>query len=212
MIKKKFLTLVSVLLFLSFIFFSYLVAKELFTRVDFDTTVRLQNHIDRSWDLPFSVLSIVGSLEITGLIWVVIFVYLLLKRKFLTSLSLLLLPIALAIELFGKVFVYHPGPPFLFYRGVLNFNFPSHYISTDYSYPSGHVLRTSFLLIFLILIILFKGKRFLNLSIAFFLFVFLLLMLISRIYLGEHWTSDVIGGLLLGGSLGLLSATTYKVS
>ncbi|MBI2022079.1 phosphatase PAP2 family protein [Candidatus Daviesbacteria bacterium] len=202
MIKKKFLTLVSVLLFLSFIFFSYLVAKELFTRVDFD----------RSWDLPFSVLSIVGSLEITGLIWVVIFVYLLLKRKFLTSLSLLLLPIALAIELFGKVFVYHPGPPFLFYRGVLNFNFPSHYISTDYSYPSGHVLRTSFLLIFLILIILFKGKRFLNLSIAFFLFVFLLLMLISRIYLGEHWTSDVIGGLLLGGSLGLLSATTYKVS
>jgi membrane-associated phospholipid phosphatase len=30
-------------------------------------------------------------------------------------------------------------------------------------------------------------------------------MLTSRIYLGEHWTSDVIGGGLLGASFAFLS-------
>lgn len=119
--------------------------------------------------------------------------------------------IALSVELFGKFFLYHPGPPFMFFRTELPFNFPSSYISTHYSYPSGHAARTSFLVVFLAFwcISYTKGaKRAVLLSA---LGLFLFVMLISRVYLGEHWTTDVIGGTLLGASLGLIPSLTLKI-
>ncbi len=206
--SKKLLLLISLSLFAFFIFYSFLVSKELFTKLDFDTTVRLQDKIPHKFDYPFSVFSLIGSLEITGIIWSVIFIFLLLKRYFLTALSLFLLPLALLMELFGKVFLYHPGPPFFMFRGVIKFDFPSHFIQTDYSYPSGHVTRTAFIIVFLITYIYLKPSFKKGLLPIVLLSGFLFTMLISRIYLGEHWTTDVIGGFLIGTSFGVLSAIT----
>ena len=136
---KKLLFLLSILLFFTFIYLSYLVAKETFTQIDFDSTVRLQDHLSRRWDLPFSVFSLIGSVEITGLVWLIIFGLCILKKHFKAVLFLPLFFLASFIEIYGKLFVNHPAPPFLFYRGVLDFNFPSNYVQTAFSYPSGHM-------------------------------------------------------------------------
>lgn len=208
LITKKLLFFLAIFLFIAFIYYSYLVAKETFTQSDFDYTVKLQDKLPRGVDLFFSFFSILGSAEVTGIIWFFILILTLFKRFWLTAVSLFLLPLALSIELFGKLFVHHPAPPYLFYRGVLDVNFPLYFSHTDYSYPSGHETRTAFLVVFLICYFFFrKGKHFQFFTLPILIGI-LIIMTISRIYLGEHWTSDVIGGFLIGASFGILAGIT----
>ena len=80
---------------------------------------------------------------------------------------------------------------------------------TSYSFPSGHVMfYTAFFgfLLFLAFTLLKRSwRRTLMMTL---LFALIALVGISRIYLGEHWASDVIGGYLLG-SLSLILAIQF---
>lgn len=60
-----------------------------------------------------------------------------------------------------------------------------------YPYPSGHTIRTTFLL--LALCLLWRNRTFWTICA-----VLLVGMAASRVYLGVHWASDVAGGALLG--------------
>ncbi len=75
--------------------------------------------------------------------------------------------------------------------------------SSGQSFPSGHVMSyvAFWGLLFSFSIILFKRDRWWHYWLLVVSALFVVLVGPSRIYLGDHWASDVLGGYLFGGLL-----------
>lgn len=81
-----------------------------------------------------------------------------------------------------------------------------------YSFPSGHASISTAIGIVLIYFIL---KRMKNKKIAYlmsgFIFIYLILVGISRVYLGVHYTTDIIGGWFLAGIWSYITIYIYNI-
>ncbi len=218
---KRKLILAGVSLVIVFALFSREIKQGVMRDADFAATIKLQERIDNSSRLRTARLvgevmegstflaspeiSVIAVLGLTALIgWD--------RKKKRIRWQAAVIPVLFALlvlaEMYGKSVVHHPAPPFFMIKNPTTI-FPKYYINDEFSYPSGHAARAVFLgiifySIFMIHDSLFQKKK-MKILATIGIIGYIGLVSISRIYLGHHWLSDVLGGWLVGGGFGLLA-------
>jgi undecaprenyl-diphosphatase len=158
----------------------------------------------------FELIAELGGIEVTSILMLGLFVYLLRGGFGIDALAVLAFGAAVALETFYKMTLYHPGPP----RAIAHRDGPSltdvlTSSTTLNSFPSGHMVRAVVaygLIAFVVRRLApWRAARVLAIPVA---VVLIVVEAFDRLYLDVHWESDVIGGLLLG-AIALLSATVW---
>ena len=148
------------------------------------------------WPL-FEAIAVTGGIEVTTIVAAAVFLYLVWRRLWWASITLLAFPVGLVLEAVTKLFVHQPQPPdtragrlsvTTLIQGPAN------------SYPSGHVLR-AIIVYGLVALLLYRMSSARRLRLAVTAATALLIVAIGfdRLYLNVHWASDLLGGFLLGG-------------
>ncbi len=81
--------------------------------------------------------------------------------------------------------------------------------TTGSSYPSGHAVATAATVVSLVLVLVPSAPGRLRWELG--AVGVSLVMAASRVYLGAHWLSDVVGGVLVGGAIAMWSAVIVQL-
>lgn len=141
-------------------------------------------------DVIARLCSALGSLELTAIFLFALVTGLVLSgRRLLAARLLIAFLVTGLLEYLLKQFLPVPPVPPDFVR--IGDSVPVVTVDYSYPYPSGHALRSTILLGATYLL---SSNSVLRAGIT----LALLALLVSRVYVGVHWPSDVVGGALLG--------------
>ncbi len=143
-------------------------------------------------DLAASLVTVFGQTEVVGTIVLGVALARLRARRRDWWMPLVL-AFVLAVEVLLKVAIPQAEPPDELARSVPLFPFLE--APTTFSFPSGHVARIAFL----VAVLRWPGD--VSAAVVF-------AMALTRVYLAEHWPSDVLGGWLLG--YGIAAAVRWR--
>jgi undecaprenyl-diphosphatase len=158
----------------------------------------------------FQGIAVLGGIEVTTVVGAGLAVYLWRGGFREEAWAVLALPAAVAVELVYKRLLFHPMPILRHPDGPsLSQLFEQGPLAGGNSYPSGHMVRTVIvygLIAFVAYRLSLPGwiRRLAIPAAA----VMIAAMAFDRLYLGVHWQSDVVGGLLAGG-LALAAAVAW---
>ncbi len=140
-------------------------------------------------DVAASLVTILGQTEVTGVIAVALAIVWW-RHEGIRGLVPLLMFAGVASEYVLKLVLPHPVPPAELSRSVDLLPFLSS--GARYAFPSGHTLRATFLAA----LVVARAPAW-----RWPLAALVVVMAFTRVYLAQHWASDVLGGILLGLAL-----------
>lgn len=201
LIDKQNFSYLMVFIALSFIILTVFIALAPLSSVDIECSEFIQRFHSSTLNGPMRFVSWFGEMPyslFTVLITALLFFIFKYKREALFTLTTLLAGAASTVI---KFFAGRPRPAEPFVHVLEK--------TRQLSFPSGHV---NFYVVFFgfLMVLMFHLKtvpKLIRLTVGAFSALLVLLVPFSRIYLGAHWLTDVVGGALLGSLL--LYANSY---
>ena len=161
--------------------------------LDRAVTIALQSVASLPLDLVASADTFIGQSSVTLVVALVIAAVLWRRERGGAWLAAGFLALVVVGEVAFKFTLDHPSPPQIFVRSLWN---PlGVHVSSPSSFPSGHVARVTFLAILLSGV---TGSRLVRALAV----IVVGWTLWARVYIGDHWVSDVFGALALGAAAG----------
>ena len=185
----------------AYVAIALLVDAGAFRWLDLRMTHYLQGRGSTGQDIALGIFSYLGSIEVTLVIAVLLGVGLFRGLRLLAVLPVAFILLGSALEILGKQLIVSPAPGAAFQRFPELLPSLGHQIGR-WSFPSGHLVRATLaygLVLYLAERWELFGRDSSRLSPVLVLVVFFVGY--GVVYLGWHWLSDAIGGLLLGLAL-----------
>ncbi len=192
---------VALLSILSLAALSLLVAAGVTAELDLVTLRALQGVASEPLDLAANLHTLLGLAIPTTLAACALCVALFRRGHGAASLAPLLIVATAAVELALKLTTGHAPPGPELDRAFIEPFGPR--VETPSGFPSGHAARLTFLSL---LVALLAERRWVWIAAA----TFVAFTLWARVYIGDHWPTDVLGGFAIGTACAVIAAAWIR--